>query len=367
MFVLTYIPIPISLDSDGNALNNNQSALASAEDRVKKLEAVYTTLITGIIIDYDLYYNPIQGINYGDQNAVKQALESAKDTVNQLIAGGQSGTEDSVDLTARLDEVSRRLPIAQQRINDLNALQNALNTGTQLKDANGKPTYISGVDNTNINSVRKELERATQYQNELTSMQNFWQTIVDSRMQANKLGDINMDGTVNNGDVLTLQNALTGNLQLNDIQQEAANINGDEQINNEDLQLLSNAVNPRKIFHSYAASQAQNSSGGTGSTGSTGNAGSTGSTDYNVTPTPPIWEFYTGDASGLQNFDDFKMDTDITTQKTISEGRIHSLEGTLETLRNGGGTAREIMTVDHDLAQERLHLGMLNGLGSTDT
>lgn len=334
MFLLSIINIPLSRDSDGNTLNNTQSVIAAAEQRVKDLEALYTTMLTGIIIDKTLYFNPIPGVDYGNLYAVKEELNSSRSYVLSLINAGQSGTEDAVDQQARINEMEMRDPVYQTRLNDLQSLYTALSNSTTLTDAYGKPRYISAVDNTNIYAVQREIDKVIAYGNELTSTKDFWTQVLNARMKANMQGDLNFDGKINNDDFLTLQDGINGNIQLNDAQKKAGDMNGDNVLSEEDLTILDPNFVP-----------------------------STRTTPP-VNPTPS-WLAYTGGSNELTNFDSLKMDVDISIQKFMTEQRVTYLESHLNSLQKQSPTEelqREITQVQQELNREKLKAAMLENL-----
>lgn len=335
MFVLSIIPIPLSRDSDGNTLNNNMNLMESAQQRVKDLEALYTTLLTGIIIDTSLYFNPIQGVDSGNPYAVKQALDSARTYVMQLISDGQSGTEDSVDIQARTTEVSRDYGAYQVRMGDLYDLRNSLMYNTPLLDPYGRRRIISAIDNTNIYSVNREIGRATTLGSELTSTGQFWQQILSSRIENNKLGDLNMDGQVNNDDFTILQNAIQGNIQLNETQNKAADMNADGVLDDADLSLINPDYTPETA----------------------------GEPNTNYVGPTQNWQFLKTDGEGFKSLDNLKMDADLVTQKFTTEQKIEYLENLLESLKKAPRSQendRQIGSTQEELNREKLHAAMLD-------
>lgn len=361
MFILSIIPIPLSRDSDGNSTNNTLSTLASAQQRLKDIEALYTTYVTGIIMDQDLYYNRLQGVDYSSTATVKQALDSARAYVQQLITEGQyNGTEDMGDISARVQEVQTKLPAVDQRINDLTNLLNALNSGTTLRDSSGRQIIVSGVDNTNPLSVQAELEKALSLKTELTSIQTFWQSLQTSRQTANKVGDFNFDGIIDNKDITALQGAITNNQQLDEYQRKAADLNGDGIVNSDDLKLLTSTINPQP-----------NQNNNTTSTNNTTNSLITSVPTRSTIPN--YWQFFTTEEQKLLKLDDLKMMADIEGQIADSEQKIKYLEGNLQSLQQssslsgGDQITNDISATEKQLNREKNRYSMLKGLTLEDS
>lgn len=361
MFILSIIPIPLSTDSDGNTTNNTLSTLASAQQRLKEVEALYTTYVTGIIMDQNLYYNRLEGVDYSSTATVKQALDSARAYVQQLITEGQySGTEDMGDISARIQEVQTKLPVTDQRIADLTNLLNALNNGTTLTDSSGRQIIISGVDNTNPLSVQAELDKALSLKTELTSIQTFWQSLLTNRQTANKVGDFNFDGIINNNDIIALQGALASSTQLDANKIKAGDMNGDGVVNSDDLSLLTNTVNPQPNQNNTSTSTNTNTS----------------PLITNV-PTrstiPNYWQLFAPQEQQLMKLDDLKMTADIESQIAQSEQTIKYLEGNLQSLNQssslsgGDQIVNEISTTEKQLNREKTRYSMLKGLSLQDS
>lgn len=362
MFILSIIPIPLSRDSDGNTTNNTLSNLASAGQRVKDLEALYTTLVTRIIIDQNLYFNKLEGVDYSNPDSVKLQLDSARAYVQQLVSQGQIGTEDITDISSRLKEVQTKLPTTGTRINDLTLLFNALNNGTTLKDTSGRQIIISGVDNTNPLSVKAELDRALALQSELKITETFWQSMLTSRQTANKAGDFNFDGVINNNDITALQGSISGNQELNEYQKKAGDLNNDGIVNNDDLALLSSMVNPQP---------AQTTNSGTTNNPTTKPVINSTSinTNNNI---PKWWQFFTTEEQRLLKLDDLKMTADIQNQINESGQKIKFLEGSLQSLKqsqslsDNDGISNELSSTEKQLSREKVRYSMLKGLSPED-
>ena len=80
----------------------------------------------------------------------------------------------------RLSEIRGKIIKAEQRVKDLEALLTSLILEQNLG------TIITGVDNTDINSVRNQLFQARAEEGELRTAEQFWQQIVDSNKTAHK-------------------------------------------------------------------------------------------------------------------------------------------------------------------------------------
>jgi len=219
---------------------------------------------------------------------------------------------------------------------------------TLLYDAYGRRRIISGVDNTNLYSVNREIQKATNLGNELTTTQQFWQQLYTSRMENNQLGDLNMDGQVNNNDFLILQNAIQGNIQLNEIQSIAADMNEDGVLDDTDLSI----INP-----DYASDASD--------TSNNENTNSTNSTNTN-----PNLSYIEMDDINFRLLDDLKMDADIVTQKFTTEQKIVYLENLLDSLKKAPASeenTRQIATTQEELNREKLRSAMLDIIMSRST
>jgi len=81
--------------------------------------------------------------------------------------------------TQRLAEIRNRIVTAEQRVRDLEALLTEL-----ILQQPG--SAVSGVDNTDANSIRQELYRARAYEGELRTAESFWNNIVEENKKAEK-------------------------------------------------------------------------------------------------------------------------------------------------------------------------------------
>lgn len=101
-----------------------------------------------------------------------------------------TGDTNDKNPTSRLAEIRSKIAVAEQRVRDLEALltQLILEPGIGLDTDPGTPGIqpVSGVDNTDANSVRQGLYQARAYEGELRTAEQFWNQIVESNKQAEK-------------------------------------------------------------------------------------------------------------------------------------------------------------------------------------
>ena len=92
------------------------------------------------------------------------------------------GDTNDKNPTQRLADIRSRIVTAEQRVRDLEGLLTAL----ILQQPTNPIGPISGVDNTDANSVRQELYRARAYEGELRTAESFWNNIVEENKKAEK-------------------------------------------------------------------------------------------------------------------------------------------------------------------------------------
>ena len=184
MFLLTLVPIHLSTDSDRVAVNSANS-VDVAEHRVMQLEALYSALIMRQYLGRE-----ITGISNLFMEGVKGELDKARNAELELRTTSNVAADN--DSLSRLSEVRAMQQITDQRILDLQALSGSLGAGTQLG------YVVSGVDNTNLATVNKELAYALQYKAELQTSQTFWTQVVQTQFSA-LYGSQNNNQTTNNG------------------------------------------------------------------------------------------------------------------------------------------------------------------------
>ena len=92
------------------------------------------------------------------------------------------GANGDKNPTARLADIRSRIVVAEERVRDLEALL------TDLILNPGAPTVgtISGVDNTDANSIRQALYQARAFEGELRTAEQFWNSVVEQNKQAEK-------------------------------------------------------------------------------------------------------------------------------------------------------------------------------------
>ena len=147
MFVLTIIPLHLSFDSDGVEANKSND-IDVAEHNVMAIEALLTSIDLNQYLPGDTFV-----MNTTDPNIISQNLEQTRQ--KELDSINSTWIASNNDSQARLDTILRTKNAVEQRLQDLQALSKALEGGTRLN------YIVSGVDNTNINSVSNELNRVT--------------------------------------------------------------------------------------------------------------------------------------------------------------------------------------------------------------
>ncbi|OGI18305.1 MAG: hypothetical protein A3B68_04520 [Candidatus Melainabacteria bacterium RIFCSPHIGHO2_02_FULL_34_12] len=211
MFIYSIIPIHLLTDSDRIAINSANS-VDVAEHRVMELEALYSALIVRQYLGKE-----IPQVSNTFYEGVKLELDKAR--ASELALRASSGEVADNDSVARLNEVLRIKQMTEQRIADLQALQNYLL-------GNGPaPTYvISGVDNLNLDSVTKELAMALKYKEELTASEQFWHQIATIQLQTlqDEQADESEDGTDNQVQIQEDPNYNPGGLSPEELSQIAA-------------------------------------------------------------------------------------------------------------------------------------------------
>lgn len=165
MFILSIVPLHLSMDSDNVAVNYSNE-LDVIEHKIMELEAIYTGFILRQYVNYN--YNTYYNYNL---TTAQQELERLRAQELQLLQSG-TGTVSDNDSQARLSLIQTMQSVVNIRLNDLSTLYNNLSTGT-------RSTYIvSGVDNANIYSVLTEQQRVMLYQQELANAQTFWEQVI---------------------------------------------------------------------------------------------------------------------------------------------------------------------------------------------
>ncbi len=184
MFILSIMPLNLSLDSDGVTANTSNQ-VDVAEHRVMELEALYSSLMLKQYLGVE-----IQGIDNTDTAAVKQELDKVRNSELQLLGSTWERSDNNSEV--RLDYIKRTQVVVDTRIKDLQALAKAITEGTTL------PTRISGVDNTNIRAVNDELQRITNYKTELEGSKLFWTKIIANEKKSTELEEASQfwDGLV---------------------------------------------------------------------------------------------------------------------------------------------------------------------------
>ena len=184
MFILSIMPLNLSLDSDGVTANTSNQ-VDVAEHRVMELEALYSSLMLKQYLGVE-----VQGIDNTNTYAVKQELDKVRNQELQLLGSTWERSDNNSE--ARLDYITKMQTVIDLRIQDLQALAKALTEGTTLS------TRISGVDNTNIRSVNEELQRITNYKTELEGSKLFWTKIVENEKKSTELEEASQfwDGLV---------------------------------------------------------------------------------------------------------------------------------------------------------------------------
>lgn len=167
MFIFSIIPLHLSKDSDGVAANQtNQTDVV--EHRIMELEALLTGLYAQQYVGY------VSGISNTNQWTVQSELYNLRQQELSMMQDTNTLSENDSEL--RLDYVQRMQVAVDTRINDLTMLYNNLTNGTQ-------PEYfVSGVDNTSVNSIIPELQRNYQYKQELEQSKLFWEQLVQQKI-----------------------------------------------------------------------------------------------------------------------------------------------------------------------------------------
>ena len=173
MFVLTIIPLHLSFDSDGVEANKSND-IDVAEHNVMAIEALLTSIDLNQYLPGDTFV-----MNTTDPNIISQNLEQTRQ--KELDSINSTWIASNNDSQARLDTILRTKNAVEQRLQDLQALSKALEGGTRLN------YIVSGVDNTNINSVSNELNRVTNYQQRLNNTENFWNRIIQEKSKIQEL------------------------------------------------------------------------------------------------------------------------------------------------------------------------------------
>ena len=164
MFIFTLIPLHLLNDSDKVKVNK-KNKVDIMEHNVMELEALYTSMLLG------QYYNTnTTEVNTYDKNSIKSALDRARE--RELELRKTEGLKADNNSNARLQYIHFMEKIADIRLNDLSELKTALETDKQLNYT------VSAVDNTNINSVKKELEKIQEFRKEIKKAEGFWTEIV---------------------------------------------------------------------------------------------------------------------------------------------------------------------------------------------
>ncbi|GEM_PF-3584140 len=214
MFLLSIVPIHLSTDSDRVAVNNANSTDV-AEHRVMQLEALYSALIMRQYLGRE-----ITGISNLFMDGVKNELIKARSAELDLM--GTTNTMADNNSFARLNEVTQMQQLVNQRVTDLQALKDAVSGGSQLNYA------VTGVDNSNLASVEKELGYALQYKTELELSWQFWTQITQSHLTLlqNQNGNNNsIPDNTNTGTAGSTTTGTTGSTTTNNTNNNQSNNN----------------------------------------------------------------------------------------------------------------------------------------------
>lgn len=168
MFIFSIIPLHLSKDSDGVAVNQTNE-VDVVEHRIMELEA----LLTGLYVQQ--YVGYVSDISNTNQWTVQSELYKLREQELALMQDTSNISDNDSEL--RLDYVQRMQTAVDTRINDLTMLYNNLINGTQSE------YFVSGVDNTNLYSVSLELQRNYQYKQELEQSKLFWEQLVQQKIE----------------------------------------------------------------------------------------------------------------------------------------------------------------------------------------
>lgn len=174
MFTLyiSYLPIHLFADSDQQKVNTSNQADV-LEHNIMQIEANLTALT---LEQYNFtQYTGAQLTGNMTVQGLNSQLEQARQQYLTYMQSASNVSENNTD--SRLAYINNMQWITDYRINELKALEGALQAGKQFD------YVVAGVNNESIFSVQKELQMVTAYKSELAASQSYWQNIINVKQQ----------------------------------------------------------------------------------------------------------------------------------------------------------------------------------------
>lgn len=165
MFLLNTIPgTPPTGPTDG------PSKLFETENKVESLEMLLRSIYLNEPYDYDLKTEELEPNPYVDNtdiDAIRQVLSETRNEEYNLL--NTTGDTLEHDPSVRYNEVKSDEALVEQKIKELQARLDALNTESPNESENAE-----------IAKINEELERLTEYKGELSSSDKFWSDVTSS-------------------------------------------------------------------------------------------------------------------------------------------------------------------------------------------